>query len=735
MKLQTEKKQVTKSQEFETVNYGVNVENLPLLFQMLRTNLYSDIHGSIIREVVSNVVDSHTEAGKDQAVGEVEWIEENRLLGVDNQLIIRDFGIGLSPERMRTVYGNYLSSTKRDSNDSIGGFGLGSKVPFAYTDSFFVNTISDGMQYKYLCYIDESQLGAISLLESGKTKQGNGTEIVIPVKNRYDKEKFQTAIFKQLSYFRNIKYIGFTAPENEVLYEDEHCVVIKRAPHTDLHLVLGSVAYPIDFSAAGIDRWQDGTSNCGLGLKFKIGDLQPTLSRESIFWNETVKKKVHAKMALARKSIRTQIEKELSSEKDYAKWYAAVSLKKTKSFPQQWAFSRIATSAEFTTSTGEILTVQLQDNWFAGLNLRTVTPYVQGYSRRRSKVNSTRNPEYSTYNASLDNVMNLPVYHVETQLSARKSLFLFKTNPTGFVVVNERELTDDEKKAKLTSYQKEAKKWMNALPKFDEVVVPDGEFETTSDEDYKEAYKKLVAQRKLEGKFTAKRVGRTDSFSTQLDQNFTFHKYESKFEDHKDDLVIYGTQEHEALLFKITAMLSFCKKYMDKFDQPANVTVLKVGQHYLKQFGQMPNAHEVTDIFAMKTPLNKQLSDIMTAHKYEEHIDIYRLLKDFGGINAGMQKKFIVLQEFVLENTQNKRWHEIGLLKEILTLCEANGLANKTMDKAFEDIKDYFEGAELLKYVSYRTGADGPIRDYLELKGKDVDNQVVTALEEAATCK
>ena len=91
---------------------------------MLRTNLYSDIHGSIIRELASNVVDSHIEAGKPDAVGEIEWIDENRLLGVDAQLIIRDFGVGLSPERMRTVYGNYLSSTKRDSNDQTGGFGL-----------------------------------------------------------------------------------------------------------------------------------------------------------------------------------------------------------------------------------------------------------------------------------------------------------------------------------------------------------------------------------------------------------------------------------------------------------------------------------------------------------------------------------------------------------------------------------------------------------------------------------
>jgi DNA topoisomerase VI subunit B len=206
MKIQTIKTDVKKSQEFETVNYGVSTDNLPLLFQMLRTNLYSDIYGSIIREIASNVMDSHIEAGKPDAVGEIEWIDENRLLGVDAQLIIRDFGVGLSPERMKTVYGNYLSSTKRDSNDQTGGFGLGSKVPFAYTDSFFVKTVFEGTEYKYLCYIDETQLGAISLLEKKETTRQNGTEIIVPAKKQYDKSTFQHSIFAQLTYFKNFNF-------------------------------------------------------------------------------------------------------------------------------------------------------------------------------------------------------------------------------------------------------------------------------------------------------------------------------------------------------------------------------------------------------------------------------------------------------------------------------------------------------------------------------------------------
>jgi len=124
MILATTKADVKKSENFETINYGVNSDNLPLLFQMLRTNLYSDIPGSIIRELCTNVIDSHIEAGKPDAKGVIKWEDENKLLGKSNQLTIIDYGMGLSPERMKTVYGNYLSSTKRNDNNQAGGFGL-----------------------------------------------------------------------------------------------------------------------------------------------------------------------------------------------------------------------------------------------------------------------------------------------------------------------------------------------------------------------------------------------------------------------------------------------------------------------------------------------------------------------------------------------------------------------------------------------------------------------------------
>lgn len=118
---------------------GIDTKNIDFVASLLTTNLYSNPIQSFLRETVSNGWDSHVEAGNPEPViislksDEPEefrsmagWSYGSKKVAIT--ITIRDFGVGLSPERFANIYTNIGSSTKRDSNDFIGAFGIGNTI-------------------------------------------------------------------------------------------------------------------------------------------------------------------------------------------------------------------------------------------------------------------------------------------------------------------------------------------------------------------------------------------------------------------------------------------------------------------------------------------------------------------------------------------------------------------------------------------------------------------------------
>lgn len=118
-------------------------------FRMLTEGFYADAIGSIIREITSNCIDANTESGSDEPI--IIKFEKD-IESSDYILSFKDNGVGLSPERINDVYVKFLESTKKESEQEIGYFGLGSKTPFAYKREsgerfFYIDTISNGIKY------------------------------------------------------------------------------------------------------------------------------------------------------------------------------------------------------------------------------------------------------------------------------------------------------------------------------------------------------------------------------------------------------------------------------------------------------------------------------------------------------------------------------------------------------------------------------------------------------------
>lgn len=277
-------------------------ENASLMvFQLFTKNVYSNPIGTIVREITSNCFDSHIEAGVDAPVLIKKFVDR----ATDNQYIsFIDYGVGMSPDRIENVYGVYFESTKRTDNTQIGGFGIGGKTPLAYIrstgigeaeydNSFYVITIYNGIKYMY-CIYEGAESPIISLMHQENTKERNGTEIRIPVLER-DVSKFVQEMTRQLYYFENIIFEGF---DNEKL--NDYQIVRGKSfwfrgqdYSNNMHICLGRVAYPIDFSALGLNSYD---YNIPVAIKLEVGDINVTVSRESLDYSETtislLKKKI-----------------------------------------------------------------------------------------------------------------------------------------------------------------------------------------------------------------------------------------------------------------------------------------------------------------------------------------------------------------------------------------------------------------------------------------------------------
>ncbi len=267
----------------------LRINGTMLAFKMLSDGLYSDKISSILRELGSNAVDSHTAAGKADVPFEVKLPTQ-----IDPEFYVRDFGIGLSEAEVYDLYLTYFSSSKQESNDFIGGFGIGSKSPFAYTDSFNVTVAKDGTRIAFAVYLDHDAPKVVKLLEEPATPDWpSGLQVGFAVRPE-DFRAFSEKASEVYAWFKvPPQVLGACSFERATpALTFPHATVLKSASGSFCSVRVGGCRYVLDKRALPTDPRTAETagatevlSNTRIVLEAEIGKIALTGSRESISYD------------------------------------------------------------------------------------------------------------------------------------------------------------------------------------------------------------------------------------------------------------------------------------------------------------------------------------------------------------------------------------------------------------------------------------------------------------------
>tara|TARA_Y100000389_G_C17464356_1_gene524266 strand:- start:8 stop:2497 length:2490 start_codon:yes stop_codon:yes gene_type:complete len=343
------------SEKTETLNlnskkkFTVDTSN-QMIVSILRDKLYSNKVAAVCREVASNSRDANREVGKGELPITINISSSNSLLDEECSISFKDSGLGISPSRIDNVFLKYGSSTKRDSNNQTGGFGIGAKTPFAYTNEFLISTISEenGVRlhnvYQSLISNEGGQeVSQLILVSSMETTEETGTEIIVPIKGE-DRNEFLQECLKATSLWEvqptimyeneksNLEIKEFFKEEDFRVIYGEYQSSLFDVQNDEMFLEVDGIPYSLSTTKMGriskvsrktlensfiysmITRFYKPIKRNVL-LRFKTGDINLSASREEIEYTEENINLIMSKFTNLVNFIETNILEEFESKK------------------------------------------------------------------------------------------------------------------------------------------------------------------------------------------------------------------------------------------------------------------------------------------------------------------------------------------------------------------------------------------------------------------------------------
>jgi hypothetical protein len=278
MKLTQDDKPVERSATFQETGFKIAAN--AQAFEILSSRLYTDVITAIIRELSTNAADAHMQGGTPEVAFDVHLPTR-----MSPFFAIRDYGISLTEDEVTRIYTVYFESLNRDSEDTTGGFGLGSKSPFAYTDMFAVTAYKNGRARTYSAFKEAGE-PRIAMLTDEPTTEADGLEVRMDIKFG-DEREFQTKAENVFRFFKvkpNLtgNKIDFPDPKPAMTGDGWELYNGDAQAAGKVSVVMGNVCYRVSR-----DKVRHKLGHSGeLVLHVPVGHCQPAVSREELQYDD-----------------------------------------------------------------------------------------------------------------------------------------------------------------------------------------------------------------------------------------------------------------------------------------------------------------------------------------------------------------------------------------------------------------------------------------------------------------
>jgi hypothetical protein len=307
-----------------------------LIMEYLRKNAYSNPKRAICQEIMCNARDAHREVGSDKQVIVTLPSRMNPVWSC------RDFGPGITPVRMSDVFMRFGKSTKRTDNTQTGGFGIGAKTPWAYTDTFLITTICDieghRIKYHYAAVIAENRVPKlVQMADPTATTEPTGTTISFNVEAR-DQNEFARYTYEVSKYWTTRpSIVGETDYKSHWLiskykFKNENWGLAENRDSSSI-VVIDGIPY-----ALNMDGFREKLTDAERSLVnynfcefyFNVGELSVSLNREALYYDDRTTKRIVERIREMISHIRSHYEKLVSTSTTL--WDAAIAFKQAVGF-------------------------------------------------------------------------------------------------------------------------------------------------------------------------------------------------------------------------------------------------------------------------------------------------------------------------------------------------------------------------------------------------------------------